>query len=425
MRKIYSLILLLCLSCFVEGQDVQHAKYVMNKLCSPDFYGRGYTNGGIDSAAAFLSSEYSKIGLKPLTADYFQPFSISTNVISRAHVKIGDVELIPGEEFVVDNHCKSVSGTYKCHYVDEKVMKSDSRQKKLQKMTKNKAVIVDLREISDEKERLKYLRAAYSDFFNAKAYVLIDTTELVYGVSLSRKLTDYCVIFVKTDRIPKKKIKKICIDIENNYLDSYPVKNVVGFLQGREYPDSFVVVSAHYDHVGMMDSALFPGGNDNASGVAMMLDLANNVGNARFRPKYSLIFTAFASEETGLKGSLYMSENSLFDLKRVKFMLNLDMVGTGSDGITVVNGSVYKNEFSLLERLNGEMDKPLKKIVARGEACNSDHCPFYQKGVPAFFIYTIGKEYLKYHSVYDRAEDVPLTSYSELYQLVENFLYSL
>jgi Zn-dependent M28 family amino/carboxypeptidase len=176
----------------------------------------------------------------------------------------------------------------------------------------------------------------------------------------------------------------------------HKTQNVVGFVEGIKYPDSFFVFTAHYDHIGMMGKdVIFPGANDNASGTAMIMDLAKHYSKSK--PEYSIVFIAFSGEEAGLYGSRFFSENPLFPLEKIKLLINLDMVGTGSDGIAFVNGSVFTDLFEIVNQINEEKNY-LKRIKARGEACNSDHCFFYQKGVPAFFIYSMGKEHMHYHS---------------------------
>jgi hypothetical protein len=76
-------------------------------------------------------------------------------------------------------------------------------------------------------------------------------------------------------------------------------------------------------------------------------------------------------------------------LDKIKFLVNIDLAGTGEDGIKVVNGKVHVSEFDLLKRLNKE-NELLIDVKSRGEACNSDHCIFHEAGVPAFYIYTLG-----------------------------------
>ena len=168
----------------------------------------------------------------------------------------------------------------------------------------------------------------------------------------------------------------------------------------------------------MMGEAIFPGANDNASGVAMLLSLANYFSDKS--PKYNLVFMAFGAEEAGILGSKYYVENPLFPLQDIKFVLNLDIMGTGDEGITVVNGTQHKKQFKLLSDIN-KKHKYLPKIKIRGRAANSDHYWFSQLGIPSFFIYTMGG-IKAYHDIYDRAETLPMSEFNDLYHLLIEFL---
>ena len=96
------------------------------------------------------------------------------------------------------------------------------------------------------------------------------------------------------------------------------------------------------------------------------------------------------------------------------------MIGTGSEGMTVVNGSIFKEEFQLLEKLNAEK-KYTPSILKRGEAANSDHYFFYKKGVSSFFIYLRGG-IQAYHDIFDKEETLPLTGFENLYLLLLDFV---
>jgi Zn-dependent M28 family amino/carboxypeptidase len=190
-------------------------------------------------------------------------------------------------------------------------------------------------------------------------------------------------------------------------------------IKGKEKPDSFLVVTAHYDHLGKMgDFAIFPGANDNASGVAMMLDLAKTF--SKKPPKYSVLFIAFAGEEAGLLGSLYYTENPVLPLSKIKFLLNLDLMATGDKGLTAVNGTVHPELFDLLRTCNS-IGSYLPVINARGKASNSDHYYFSEKGVPSMFIYLMG-DYHQYHDVGDTYEAVTFSKYNEAFLLMKEFL---
>lgn len=191
-----------------------------------------------------------------------------------------------------------------------------------------------------------------------------------------------------------------------------------GWVKGTLKPDSVIVISAHYDHLGGMgEDTYFPGANDNASGIALLLGLARYYA-ANPQP-YTIAFICFAGEEAGLKGSKYFTENPLIPLRNIRFLLNLDLTGTGDEGITVVNAAEFSKEFAQLNEIN-DAKKLLVKINARGKAANSDHYWFSEKGVRAFFIYTLGG-IKAYHDVFDKAGTLPLTEYEDLFKLIVKF----
>ncbi|MDQ6815507.1 MAG: M28 family peptidase, partial [Bacteroidota bacterium] len=123
--------------------------------------------------------------------------------------------------------------------------------------------------------------------------------------------------------------------------------------------------------------------------------------------------------EAGLLGSKYFTQHPLFPLKNIRFLLNLDLEGTGDKGITVVNATEYTKAFAALNAVN-DSGHYLVKINPRGKAANSDHYWFSEKGVPAFFMYTLGG-IKAYHDIFDKAETLPLTKYEDLFKLIVGF----
>jgi len=244
-----------------------------------------------------------------------------------------------------------------------------------------------------------------------------------WHVSDGGEIKNYAQLQILKDKIPPG-AKTINIHAKNEFLHNYQTQNVLGFVEGRVYPDSFFVFTAHYDHLGQMGSEIyFPGANDNATGSAMIIDLAHHYSNPENRPDYSIAFMAFSAEEAGLLGSSHFASNPLIPLDKIKFLINLDMVGSGSEGIKVVNGTTFKSQFDKLVQLN-DSQQLVASINERGEAANSDHFPFYAKGVPCFFIYTLGDECKEYHNIYDTSNNVPLTEYVDLFKLLTSFIYT-
>jgi Zn-dependent M28 family amino/carboxypeptidase len=167
----------------------------------------------------------------------------------------------------------------------------------------------------------------------------------------------------------------------------------------------------------MGSDVYFPGANDNSSGVALLLTLAKYFSSQPH--KYSVAFIATSAEEMGMLGSGHFVENPMFDLGSIVFLVNFDLAGTGEDGIKVVNGSIYKDKFDLLKNLNLEKNY-VRSVQIRGPACNSDHCMFHEKGVPCFYIYTLGG-IQAYHDIYDKPETLPLTSFENYSRLMIDF----
>ena len=240
-------------------------------------------------------------------------------------------------------------------------------------------------------------------------------------MSDGNRVNDFFILEMNEDALNENP-SEIFISAKAKFQKKFADQNVVAYIPGKSYPDSFFVFTAHYDHLGRMGKrALFPGGNDNASGTSMLLDLARYYALPENQSQYSMLFIAFCAEEAGLKGSYYFADHPLIPLDNMVFLINLDMVGSGSEGIKVVNGTVFTNEFERLKQINTDQGL-LKKVGKRGAAANSDHYPFYEKGVPCFFIYTLGPECPEYHSVYDTPANVPFTEYSDLFRLLTTFV---
>jgi hypothetical protein len=107
------------------------------------------------------------------------------------------------------------------------------------------------------------------------------------------------------------------------------------------------------------------------------------------------------------------------DLPSIKFLINLDLLGTGDDGMMVVNGAIFTKQFEILENINKEKSL-VKEIKKRGKAKNSDHYWFTEKGVPSFFIYTLGGVSF-YHDIDDVEKTLPLTDYKDVFKLLVEF----
>jgi len=408
-------------TCFItsQAQDIQYARSVIDTLCSDYMSGRGYVNEGDKRAAAYIAGEMTGMGLNVFNINYYQTVTFPINtILGETKVVLDGNTLEAGTDYLIAAHCKATKRSFEIVWLDYKVAKSKRRLKKfINKGLKDKIVLIDPKISSSEKTRAFTRSLRFSNTLEA-AGVIISSEKLTWHIVDGNKVSDYLVINIRNGLLTEKS-KEITLDFNNRFYEKYHSQNVIGYIPGTKNPDRYIVFTGHYDHLGMMGNVMFPGANDNASGIAMMLDLAQYY--TKNPPEYSIVFMAFTGEEAGLHGSTTYAENPYFNLDDIQILFNLDMVGTGSDGIMVVNGSKFEEEFKLLDSLNTESGL-LKKVGKRGESRNSDHYPFYAKGVTAFFIYTRGKEFHVYHSTSDKAKDIPLTDYEDLVGLLIRFV---
>jgi len=360
----------------VNAQDSTFARKMVDTLSSPYFWGRGYTKDGMHKATDFLAGQLKSFGVAPMDGQsYFQPFSYSINTFpGKMEVAVNGVQLVPGRDFLVSNESRGV----KC---EGKLFQKDSVT------------------FIDPTDRLML------------------TLEKKLTWSAEQKAQDYT--WIQLDKNLQKTVPAtIKTDIENQVIDNYQTANICGIVKGTSKPDSIIVYTAHYDHLGGMGAdTYFPGANDNASGDSQVLSLAKYY--AAHPQPYSIAFIFFAGEEAGLLGSKYFTEHPLIPLNNIRFLVNLDLEGTGIEGITVVNATVYPKEFALLQQIN-EKYHYLFKVNSRGKAANSDHYFFTEKGVPAIFIYTLGG-IKAYHDIYDRSATLPLNEITNEFNLLVKF----
>ncbi len=416
MKRLLFPVILFFLAGTLFSQDVEYARKVLNKLASDNFSGRGYLKNGNKKAAVFIKKQLEKSGAESFNGNYFQNFSYPMNTFpEKLTVKTGDKKLVPGEDFVVSCSSPPVEGKFKMFYLSDTA-----------KSAKTLLTFIGEQENPDYFLVIppSYKKIYGTDIPYVRGIILLSEKQPYWHVSNGAKVKNTVWLKIKGD-ILQDKPSTIELKIKNNFVEKFETQNIAAYIKGTTEPDTFIVFTAHYDHLGMMGKkAIYHGANDNASGTSMVLDLAKYYSKPENRLPYSVAFIFFSGEEAGLKGSHYYVEHPLFPLSSIKLLVNLDMVGTGSDGITIVNGKIYKNLFDDLTEMNNKSHY-LKRIKNRGEACNSDHCPFYKKGIKSVFIYTMGKEHTAYHVPEDNAENFPFTAYDGLFRLLTTYVKTL
>ena len=183
----------------------------------------------------------------------------------------------------------------------------------------------------------------------------------------------------------------LSIDIERKQAE---VRNVIGYIPGTS--DEYVVVGAHYDHLGLGDeSSLAPekigdvhhGADDNASGVAGMLEIARRFTEDKTEYRRGLLLMAFAGEEIGLLGSAHWVEHPTKPLDQAAAMLNMDMIGRIKDGKAYVGGVGTAEGFDQTVKAVAK-DRPLKLDFSTSGYSASDHTSFTAKRIPVLFFFS-------------------------------------
>ena len=427
MKKTALFLVLISVHLFSFSQDIEYAKRIIEKLSSPEFKGRGYVENGDKISADYISKEFLSLGLLPGNKkSYYQKFDISVNTLpNKVSLKIDGTELKPAVDFLIESSCPSISGKFPIIKTSRSEIASQPKLLSLINSASNSFILIDCRDKKNEKpdvskridELVQLLK--YSPQVSIKGIIIYTNDKLTWEASSVQNVRPVITLHKEFDLTA---VNTLEINIDAKLLPAYETQNVIGSLKGTSGSDSTIVVLAHYDHLGMMGKdTYFPGANDNASGVAMILNLARHYSVNK--PKYTMVFIALSGEEAGLLGAKAFTEKPLIDLKKIKFLVNFDLAGTGEEGIKVVNGSVYKDKFDLLSTINKQHNL-LPKVDIRGPACNSDHCLFYQKGVPCFYIYTLGG-IQAYHDINDRSETLPLTEFGDYQKLMIMFFDSL
>jgi Zn-dependent M28 family amino/carboxypeptidase len=232
-----------------------------------------------------------------------------------------------------------------------------------------------------------------------------------------------------------------------------PDHNVVAGFEGSDpkLKNEWVVISCHHDHDGADGDRVFNGADDNGSGTVALLEIAEAYGLAGqdgHRPKRSILFASFNSEERGLLGSWAFVERPLVPLARIIAVLNMDMVGRDEEvpqgggsrfrGLPVQSAEPNRSAFNLLghsrcpslaqtiERANASFGLTIKKVLDNNTSNllrRSDHWPFLQKGVPAVFFHT--GLHPDYHTPQDRPEKVNYAKMERIVRLVHQTSWDL
>jgi hypothetical protein len=411
--------------CISFSSISQNRDQWLKQLTDSSFHGRGYVHFGDKIAADYLEQEFKKLGAFPIKKAYRQFYHHDVNTFPDSmRITVNEKLLIPGEDYIVDNR----SGT--CFEKFDKVIRLDLKDypdmQKIKSIAKEKCCVVwdftlekdGAEDVEKGKIRLDALNAVY-ELAKTTPVIILQNSKLTWSVG--KNMYALPIIYCMKEKFVEEEVNSISFGVKNQMIHKYQSSNVFGMVKAKKKwsKKKYLIFSAHFDHLGRMgEKTFFPGANDNASGTTMLLCLMEHYKNNP-PENFNVVFIGFSGEEAGLKGSEYFVKNSPIPLEKIAFVMNMDILGTGDEGITVVNAMKHTKEYEMLEKINSEKNY-LVKIKKRGETSNSDHYWFDKNGVKSFFIYTMGG-IQAYHDVFDKYETLPLTEFEDLKKMLIEF----
>jgi hypothetical protein len=195
---------------------------------------------------------------------------------------------------------------------------------------------------------------------------------------------------------------------DRNSPDSFVGRNVAAVLPGTDpdLKDEWVLLSAHFDHLGLAGGELHPGADDNASGVAMLLEVAERFALQADKPRRTILFVAFDQEEAGLQGSTHFATHPPRDIRKLKAFLTADMLGRSmanvmDEYVFALGSETAPRLRKLLEEVRPPIGLKIGRLGADLVGTRSDYGPFRDRRVP-FLFFSTGQ-----HPDYHRPTDLP------------------
>lgn len=450
-------VLLSCLLCVfllqVRAQEPEYFKKNIKELSSEKYGGRGYYKDNDGKAAQYIADELAKWGAVPVSefsgkkaaeeagvSGWFQEITFPINDMNgKMDFSIDGKKMRPGYEYVIGSYSGAGKGTYPVCYLDLKGLDMNKILELLKEKGENKVVVMDM--------NLQYqmiLPALVSRKLNLGGIIIRNSREVmkemmvvsgmgeqstweVSPLMMNKMYMDFLQLpypeFVVEKGTFPDGVKEVSFDIERKLNKEEKSANVIAVIPGAVNPDSIFVCTAHYDHLGMFGKRVFyPGANDNASGTAMLLSLARYYGDPANKPANTLVFVATTGEEMGLLGSRKFVDSPPFDLKKIKYVLNFDMVADHTDTLTTYSDNCGLRGYALMKRIN-EKEELFKEITYARYQQNSDHYPFLRKKIPAIcFILEKGENFSRLHTPEDDIHHISYSAFPKLFTLVTGFI---
>jgi hypothetical protein len=430
-------------------------------LTSDSLEGRETGKPGQKKAAGYISGHYQNVSIEPLkNKDYYQHHSMSVRTLAGKILSAGDKNFIFYKDYFYAGKFGDTLLNFDTLLFAGYGVKSADGYNDFKKFpADNQAVLVSLLEndLKDPVNRIStdaLLAQQLGEWKNRKPVILFIAVNNFYDFvdqhsgdsAFYRNLRSfsYPVVFISHEvashlyyknkrknydaamfRI-RKKHKQASIKLFAPFslklvkrTSELIGENIIACMRGEKFPQEAIVISAHYDHLGVKDSLIYRGADDNASGTAAVMEIARVFALAAsegYRPHRSIIFLNVSGEEKGLLGSAYYTSHPLFPLKQTIADINIDMIGRTdvhydslgiSKYIYIIGSDISQPLFDLTEKINSsDTQLQLNFKYNNKEEPNqfyrrSDHYNFIKHNVPAIFFFS------GTHTDYHKPSDTP------------------
>lgn len=414
-RTILAILAAIILPALAMAQYSSHYSRIVEELSSRRYHGRGYTNDGVRKAAQYVANRFRRCGVDSLI---FQSYPIDINTFQgKMRLSVDHRRLKAGEEFVMREYSPGIHGAFPLYYIDTTSYDSQKIFGDLDKAQyRNAMVVCDFWFTYRHKEDFLLLQKRGGSH-NA-GLILKWSSPLRFYKAYGEKVADKPTIWV--DNTFPCNASEIEADIDNTFLSGYESSNVIAMVKGLRH-DSCYVFTAHYDHLGQLGRKIyFPGANDNASGTAAIITLAKHY--VSIRPKFDMYFVALSGEETGLRGSTFLADHPVFELSRVRYLFNLDMIGDDNVIQYCETSEQGEQGFRTMERLNS-VNHYFSSLKRGKLAANSDHYPFAMKGVPCIMLENEGGSiFPTYHTIGDEPQKIHTGTYESIFRMIVDYV---
>ncbi|MFZ9044274.1 MAG: M28 family peptidase [Cyclobacteriaceae bacterium] len=446
----------------IPAQDKQATKYArtitakdlkarLSVLASDSLEGRDTGSKGQKIAANYIAQHFESIGLSPVVStaegeSFFQSFDLKKGTINQVYLRKGE-ELKEnlqdflyysrsetfGEEYIELLYLENLNDTDLDLSGKHIVFRTEANdwQKVIAKVKeKNPAGYLVINEDAEEFDFMLKRFGAYferpsirSNFDNSGDQILmIDPSLLEWA--FEKKLTaishgDEARIIFNADML----------------IEPLETSNVLGYLKGSERPDELIIITSHYDHVGIINGEIHNGADDDGSGTTTVMEIAEAFASAAAKgkgPKRSILFMCVTGEEKGLLGSKYYTENPIFPLEKTITNLNIDMVGrvdpkyeelNNPNYIYIIGSDKLSQELhDLHESVNEKTEKLALDYTYNDENdpnrfyYRSDHYNFAKNNIPIIFYFN--GTHADYHKPTDTIEKIHFEKMQKIARLV-------